>query len=206
MLDAITAQRLRLIGRLESFDADQWDAPSLCAGWRVRDVIGHLVSILDMSVRRIMLGSVKAGGFHRFAERGAKEYGERDPIALMARYRELATKRFAPPVVGPIAPMGDVFVHTRDIERPLGLAADLDPVVLRTLLDHFCGGRARGFVPASRTAGLSFAATDVAWEAGEGPRVEGPAEAVMLAVNGRSAALVDLGGDGAAELGRRLAA
>ena len=123
MLDAITAQRLRLIGRLESFDADQWDAPSLCAGWRVRDVIGHLVSILDMPVRRIMLGSVKAGGFHRFAERVAKEYGERDPVALTARYPELATRRFAPPVVGPIAPMGDVFVHTRDIERPLGMTA-----------------------------------------------------------------------------------
>ena len=31
------------IGRLlEELDGAEWDAPSLCDGWRVRDVVGHM--------------------------------------------------------------------------------------------------------------------------------------------------------------------
>ena len=204
MLDVITAQRLRLIGRLEALDEAQWDTPSLCAGWRVRDVVGHLVSILDLPLHRFLLGVAKARGFDRFADRAAREYGGQDPAALTARYRELAPKRFSPPVVGPIAPLVDVFVHTRDIERPLGLPAELDPDGMRTVLDFVCGGKARGFIPAKRTAGLRFAATDLDWTLGDGPLVDGPAEALMLAVNDRSVATADLSGDGAQEFRARM--
>lgn len=204
MLDAVTTQRLRLIDRLEVLDEAQWDTPSLCAGWRVRDVVGHLVSILDLPLHRFLLGVVKARGFDRFADRAAKEYGERDPAALMAQFRELAPKRFSPPVVGPIAPLVDVFVHTRDIERPLGVPAALDPDGLRTVLGFVCGGKARGFIPAKRTAGLRFAATDLDWTVGDGLLVEGTAEALMLAVNKRTVALDDLSGEGAAEFRARI--
>ncbi len=204
MLDVITAQRLRLIGRLEALDEAQWVTPSLCAGWRVRDVVGHLVSILDLPLHRFLLGVAKARGFDRFADRAAREYGGQDPAALTARYRELAPKRFSPPVVGPIAPLVDVFVHTRDIERPLGLPAELDPDGMRTVLDFVCGSKARGFIPAKRTAGLRFAATDLDWTLGDGPLVDGPAEALMLAVNDRSVATADLSGDGAQEFRARM--
>ena len=43
MFRAISAQRVRLIDQLEGFTAEDWDTPSLCAGWKVRDVVGHLV-------------------------------------------------------------------------------------------------------------------------------------------------------------------
>ena len=204
MLDVITAQRLRLLGGLEALDEAQWDTPSLCAGWRVRDVVGHLVSILDLPLHRFLLGVAKARNFDRFADRVAREYGDRDPAALTARYRELSPKRFSPPVVGPIAPLVDVFVHTRDIERPLGLPSSLDPAGLRTVLDFVCGGKARGFIPVKRTAGLRFVATDLDWTVGAGLLVQGPADVLMLAVNDRSV-LADLSGEGAAELRARIA-
>ncbi len=35
-------QRHELAELLESLSDDQWDAPSLCAGWRVVDVAAHL--------------------------------------------------------------------------------------------------------------------------------------------------------------------
>lgn len=205
MFGAITAQRLALIDGLESLEAAQWDTASLCAGWRVREVVGHLVSILDLPLHRFVLGMLKARGFDRFADRVAREYGARDPAALTARYRELAPRRFSPPGLGPIAPLTDVYVHTRDIGRPLGLPASLDPEGLRTVLDFVCGGKARGFIPAKRTAGLRFAATDLDWTVGEGPVVEGPAEALMLAVVDRPVALDDLSGEGAGEFRSRMA-
>lgn len=205
MLVAVTAQRLVLIDRLAALDAVQWDTPSLCAGWRVRDVVGHLVGILDLPLHRFLLGVARARGFDRFADRVARGYGGRDPAALTVRYRELAPRRFSPPGLGPIAPLADVLVHTRDIERPLGLPSSLDPESLRTVLDFVCSGKARALIPAKRTADLRFAATDLDWTMGEGPVVEGPAEALMLSVVDRWVALDDLSGEGSEEFRRRLA-
>lgn len=205
MFDAITAGRLGLIERLEAFGPAEWDAPSLCDGWRNREVVGHLVSLIDIPLPRFLLGVVKARNFDRFADRVAREYGQRDPVALTDRFRDLASERFAPPVVGPIAPLVDIYVHTRDIERPLGLASSLDPAGLRTALDFVCGGKARGFIPARRTAGLRFSATDLDWTVGEGPLVEGRGEALLSAVTDRMVALADLSGGGAAEFRTRMA-
>jgi hypothetical protein len=105
------------------------------------------------------------------------------------------------------APLTDLCVHTRDIERPLGLASPLDPDALRAVLTYVCGGKARGFIPASRTKGLTFEASDLGdrgWAIGAGPIVRGTGEAIMMAVNGRRSALTDLAGDGVPLLANRL--
>ncbi len=71
-------------------------------------------------------------------------------------------------------------------------------------LDFLVGGRAVGFVPKSRPAGLRFEATDLDWAWGSGPAVRGTAEALMLALTGRRVALDELQGDGVATLRSRL--
>ena len=40
MFEAITAQRHRLIGTLETLDDEQWHVPSWCSGWDVVHVVG----------------------------------------------------------------------------------------------------------------------------------------------------------------------
>ena len=60
-----------------------------------------------------------------------------------------------------------------------------------------------GFVPKARTAGLSFAASDLDWTAGDGPLVQGTGEALMMALCGRRVALDELTGDGLAEFASR---
>jgi len=205
MFAAVTAQRLQLATPADGLSAEQWDAMSLCSGWRVRDVVGHLLSILEIPIGTFLLGAIRARSFNRYADRVAREFAAADPSSLPARYRAAAARRFAPPIIGPIAPLSDVFIHTRDIERPLGRASTLDPAALRTILGYVCGGKARGFVPQSRTKGLRFEATDLDWSAGNGPVVSGTGEAIMMAVTGRAAALADLTGDGVAALTPRLA-
>jgi uncharacterized protein (TIGR03083 family) len=39
---AIDHERLSLADLLEGLTAEQWEVPSLCAGWRARDVAAHL--------------------------------------------------------------------------------------------------------------------------------------------------------------------
>lgn len=202
---AITSHRHRFIDRLESLTEEQWNMPSLCAGWRVRDVVGHLVSILEIPtwtfIRKVILG----GGFDKVANRISLEYGQREPKALLATYRTYADRRFAPPVVGPMAPMWDLLVHVRDVERPLGLTPDQDPAVLRAVLDHLVTGKARGFIkPAKAPLGLCFDARDLAWSAGNGPLVAGTGEAILMALAARRVAFDEIDGDGVATLTSRL--
>jgi uncharacterized protein (TIGR03083 family) len=204
MLDAITEQRLQLADVLDQLTVDQWNTSSLCKGWRTRDVVGHLLSILEIPIGTFLLNVAKARNFDRYADRVAREFGASEPAALAQRLRASAGKRFAPPMVGPIAPLTDICVHTRDIERPLGITSQLHPDALRATLNYTCGGKARGFVPASRTNGFSFRATDLAWTIGAGPLVQGPGEALLMAVTGRPAASADLSGDGVLAFQSRL--
>ena len=204
LFEAVGEQRQRLIGALEGLGDEQWNVQSLCEKWRVRDVVGHLVSILDISAGRFLWRSFRARSFDTYAAVVARDYGSQDPGQLLAKYRQLASKQIAPPIIGPIAPLTDALVHTRDIERPLGLPATLHPEGLRAALGFCCGGRAFGFVPRKRTEGLRFEATDVDWSAGDGELVSGPAEAILLVVTNRPIALPELSGDGVEKLANRI--
>jgi hypothetical protein len=75
---------------------------------------------------------------------------------------------------------------------------------LADTVEFACGGRARGFVPPSRTKQLRFEAPDCDWATGSGPSVIGTGEAILLAVTGRKAALADLSGDGVGLLAQRV--
>jgi uncharacterized protein (TIGR03083 family) len=204
MFTAIAAQRRQLADTLDGFTDADWNTPSLCVGWAVRDVVGHLVSILEIPMRTFIWNAVKSRDFDRYANVAALGVGVREPKALAATFRSLIDTRFAPPVVGPIAPLTDLFVHTRDIERPLGRPGNINPTAQVAILNYVCGGRAFGFVPSKRTKGLRFEATDMNWSSGAGPTVSGQAEAIMMAVTGRRVALADLTGAGAPVLGTRL--
>lgn len=203
LFDAVGEQRLRLIGVLEGLSDEQWNVQSLCEKWRVRDVVGHLVSILDIPAGRFLWRSFRARSFDDYAAIVARDYGSQGPGQLLAKYRQLASKQFAPPIIGPIAPLTDVLVHTRDIERPLGLPATLHPEGLRAALDFCSSGRTFGFVPRKRIGGLRFEATDVDWSSGDGALVSGPAEAILLAVTNRPIAFPELSGDGIEMLANR---
>jgi uncharacterized protein (TIGR03083 family) len=122
---------------------------------------------------------------------------------LAALLRAHAENPFRPPIVGYPGQLTDLQVHGQDIRRPLGLPHDLQPERLRVSLDFLVGGRAVGFVPKRRPVGLRFEATDMDWAWGGGPLIRGTAEAVMLALTGRRAALANLSGNGVAELQSR---
>lgn len=203
MFAAITTQRLALLDQLDGLTPEQWNTASLCDGWRVRDVLGHLVSILDVPTWKFMIGVFSLAGFNRRADKIAREYGDRDPADLVTLYRKLAPKRMAPPGVGPIAPLTDVMTHSFDITRPLGLPAIYEPVAARAVLSKMAGGFP-GFVSKKQVAGLRFSTTDLDWTTGTGAEVSGPVRDMLLVVAGRKAGLDGLGGPGVALLRERL--
>lgn len=112
MFDAISAQRVRLADQFDGFTDDQWNTLSLCEGWRVRDVVGHLLSILAIPLGKFLLNVAKARSFDRYSDQVAREIGARDPQAIVAAFRAKVDTRFSPPIVGPIAPLTDIYVCT----------------------------------------------------------------------------------------------
>lgn len=201
----VVEERLALADQLGGLTDDQWATPSLCAGWTVRDVVAHLAGHLGRPKARLFvrLAVTYRFDFDRFAYEGARAEPGSGP-ELLDRLRQHAGDRFAPPGMGPAAPLTDLVAHGQDVRRPLGIPHRLAPDRALPVLEFLTGRRAtRGFVRADRRAGVTWRCTDMEWSWGSGPLVQGPAEAVIMALLGRAAVYGELGGDGVALMASR---
>src|SRR3712207_1534921 len=62
---SIDSERLSLADLLDDLSPAEWATPSLCTGWLVRDVAGHLTQA-HMGYRDALVAAVRArGGFDR---------------------------------------------------------------------------------------------------------------------------------------------
>lgn len=207
VLAAIADERRRIADLVESLSPAQLAVPSLCGDWTVKQVAGHLLAAIDKSPTPLLLLMLRSGlNIHRANARLAALVADRPAAELAGRLRANADNPFKPPIVGHPGQLTDLQVHGQDMCRPLGLPHGLRLDRLRVSLDFLVGGRAVGFAPKRRLAGLHFEATDLDWSWGAGPQLRGPAEALMMAMTGRPVALGELDGPGVAVLRRRLAA
>jgi len=198
--------RIQLADALADLTEEQWEQPSLCSAWTVRDLTGHLVMFAEVSFGRLLLEVAKhRGSFDRASEKLSRQLARRPVEDLVATLRDNAYLKWAPPGLGPLGPLTDTSVHLRDIARPLGLDVTPPPTTWRLVMDFLVSPRARrGFVPRGRPDGLEWRATDRDWSWGQGPLVAGTTEALAMAITGRPAALADLDGKGVSVLGDRL--
>lgn len=204
---AATARYRRSFADLvETLNGAQLATPSLCSGWDVRTVAGHLASAAAApSVLALVVALVRArGSLDRMVDREARRAATRPVPELVAMLREHAQSRIAPPVVGPRGPMTDVLVHTADVLIPLGIPHDPDPADVGRALDFVTGGRAPGFVTRGRLDGLRLVAVDAGFARGEGAEITGRGIDVLVAACGRPAALERVSGPGVAVLRSRL--
>jgi uncharacterized protein (TIGR03086 family) len=129
---------------------DQWDAPSACSEWTVRDVAGHVIWG-QRQMRAWATGADYADG--RGAP-GAPHPGELtgpDPVAVWRAARAESVSALTPEALGrttSITGMGEVSIaaivtllttdfvaHTWDIGHPLGMAVRLDPALVTLAFD-----------------------------------------------------------------------
>src|SRR5438067_10882325 len=70
--DKIHAERADLADFVEGLSDTQLETPSLCGGWSVRDVVGHVISAGNMSVGGFLGGRTGAGfNSDKYAQKGA---------------------------------------------------------------------------------------------------------------------------------------
>ena len=81
---AIAAERRDLAAILAGLPPEAWDAPTLCQGWRVREVVAHITMPFRYRPPRFAFEMVRSrGNFNRMADRCAR----RDGTAAAGRTR-----------------------------------------------------------------------------------------------------------------------
>ncbi len=202
----IADERRSLAALMSGLTGEQQATQSLCSEWSVHEVVAHLVVPLEVGIPRFVLAMLAChGNFDRANVRLASEQARRPFGELTEVLRRRADSRFTPPGSGPEAPLTDLLVHGLDIRWPLGLPRDVPEDRVRKSLTFLTAAPVGGVVPKGRLGGLRFEATDIDWAHGSGPRVSGSADALLLAITGRTTALDQLSGDGVSTLRGRLA-
>ncbi len=163
----------------------QWDSPSLCAGWRVREVAAHILMPFRASLPQVLVGMIKArGNFNRLADRAAR----RDAATLSVE--ELATLRrdnaehpWKPPGGGYEGALSHDLIHGLDISVALGLDR---AVPLDRLQRVFAGTTARQVTYFGVDLdGIRLQADDLDWTFGTGEPLTGAAQDLLLVLCGR---------------------
>lgn len=196
-------ERAQLLELLQALSQDQWETPSLCAGWRVRDVVAHIFSYEELSwpgaLRRFAQGRFQ---LDRTNAIGVATYRTRSIDELLALVRAHLAPSGVTAAFGGTLALTDALIHQQDIRRPLGLPRDIPaqrlvPVLHGALRSPAIGAR-------RRLRGLRLVATDLEWSAGSGSEVRGSAEALLMAVTGRPGIVDELTGPGQPVLAARV--
>lgn len=199
----IHAERKALATTIEGLTPEQWNTPSLCDGWTVGFLAGHVLAGAEQTPGHFLAGMVTTGfRFSSLMERDARDRDNLSAQQIAERLLDRTTTTNHPPA--PVmAMLGEVVVHGEDIRRPIGVQGTVADDAANACLQMYTkssfpvGGK-------KRIGGLRLVATDTGWAYGAGPEVSGPAMSLLLAMTGRAAGMSDLSGDGAATLRERL--
>jgi uncharacterized protein (TIGR03083 family) len=204
-LDAVNDEELRaalrharceLADRIDALPPDQWDTDSWCAGWRIRDVLGHLVWLAEATTISIwvVVPIRGAGNADRALRHIARRVGEEPVPELGDRLRTAAVRS------ANLRGLGDVLVHAADALRPSGNEFDVTPVEVVPILDVYRGFFGRLVFHARPAKGRRLVATDADWARGDGAEIRGRAIDLLLLLANRRQVLPLLEGPGVAGL------
>ena len=188
---------------LATLTPEQWDEPSLCSRWRVRDVVAHTISYDELTTFGLAVRFLRGGLIvNRVNAIGVADYAKRRPEELVRLVRDHIQPRGLTAGFGGMIALLDGVVHQQDIRRPLEMPRAIPPERLRAVLDSTL------YVPlirgAWRARRVRLVATDLDWTHGKGPEVHGPGEALLMAMAGRRHALQQLDGAGKSVLVERI--
>jgi uncharacterized protein (TIGR03083 family) len=195
--DAVSARRRQVVTLLRDLTPQEWEQPSLCEGWTVREVAAHL-AMAEASLGSALVAFVRAGGrmnrmIHDTAVRRAAQRSTTEVVDEIAA--TIGSRRTAPTVTCREALL-DVLVHGADMAIPLDRPLPMDPqAAAEAATRAWSYGRRMAVVfrapPRTAADGQRLVATDVDWARGDGPECPLPIEAILLSLTGRSVAVAD---------------
>ena len=122
LLSLAEEERADLLVLLRGLTPAQWNAPSLCAQWRVRDVAIHIVSYDELSTGQT-IGAFLRGGLRtaKVNEVALDQYRTLEPDGIIDLVARTQRPRGLPSGLGGGIALTDGTIHHQDIRRALGM-------------------------------------------------------------------------------------
>jgi len=185
MQAAVAGTFVALADLLGGLSPDVWDAPSLCEGWRVREVVAHVTMPARYTADEFMKLLADAGlDFPSLSNRLAAEDGRLALAVLDENLRAGALHRWTPPGGGWHGALNHAVIHGLDVTAAIGADRCSSDDAMRIVLDDLtAGGVHREF--GTELSPVTLHATDLDWSFGTGPDLAGSAEDIALHLCGR---------------------
>jgi uncharacterized protein (TIGR03083 family) len=183
--DLIAAERQALATLLSGLPPEQWDAPTLCAGWRVREVVAHITMPFRYSTDQFLRELAEwQGDFDRMSDHCARRDAAVPVAELAAAVAGNVHHPWQPPGGGYEGALTHDVIHGLDITVPLGTGRRVPEPQLSAVLGCLTE-RGGGTVFGTDLTGIELRADDLDWSHGSGEPVSGLAQHLLLAMAGR---------------------
>jgi len=183
---AVAAEFASLAGLLADASSAQWDTSSLCAGWRVREVIAHLTMAARYPEQEFMAELQRCGfDFTKLSNEIASRDAKLPTGELVACLRAEVMQHWTPPGGGYHGALNHVVIHGLDVTVPLGVPRRSPDETIRIVLDDLTrdGGHDHFGMAID---GRYLAASDLDWSYGSGAPLRGGAGDLAVALCGRT--------------------
>jgi uncharacterized protein (TIGR03083 family) len=199
----IAEEFLTLADLLEAASPQVWEEPSLCEGWRTREVVAHVTMPVRYGGPAFMAELEAAGGdFTRLSNTVAARDGALPTEHLLADLRSDVLHRWQPPGGGADGALTHCVVHCLDIIEAVPLPHRVPEGRITRVLSLVADPSAPNLF-GTDLSGVELRADDIEWSCGIGAAVEGPAQSLALAACGRLLPAGRLRGEGASRFTRR---
>ena len=183
---SIAAERRELAAILGGLPPESWDSPTLCAGWRVREVVAHITMPFRYRPPRFAFEMIRSrGNFNRMADRCARRDAAAPPAQLAAALRDNERNPWKPPGGGYHGALTHDVIHGLDITVALGLGRQVPADRLGVVLAGITAAKSVRFF-GTDLDGIELRADDLDWSFGSGTPVSGSAQDLALVVCGRT--------------------
>jgi uncharacterized protein (TIGR03083 family) len=170
---AVTGERADLAVLLEELPAADWDRPTLCEGWRVRELVAHIVMPYRLSTAGFVLGMLRTG----------REAAALSPVELTETLKKNIDHPWKPPGGGDQGALSHDVIHGLDLTVALGIDRQVPPERLHHILDDMDPRGVKFF--GVDLDGIQLRATDLGWTYGTGEPLTGTAQDLLLVISGR---------------------
>jgi uncharacterized protein (TIGR03083 family) len=195
--NGIAEEFVALADLLEAAGPRVWDEPSLCEGWRTREVVAHVTMPVRYSGPAFMAELEAASGdFTRLSNTVAARDGALPTERLLAGLRSGVLHSWQPPGGGPDGALTHCVVHCLDVIEAVPLSRRVPDDRIGRVLSLVADTSAPSLF-GSDLSGVTLRADDLDWSSGEGALVEGSAQALVLVACGRLLPAGRLRGEGA---------
>ena len=183
LLAETIAQRTALVRLLRGLAAEEWDRPSLCEGWRIREAVAHIELPFRYPAPRFLWELARSGGrFDAMADRVARrDAAAYSPEELVAFLEANTAHPWRAPGGGQLGALSHDVIHGLDVTEGLGRPSVTPPERIRLVLEAPKLAGAFGV----DLDGVRLVASDTEYAVGEGREVELPAKDVLLVLTGR---------------------